>query len=105
MAFSDLLKDTITISRLTAGVGVQKTYQAVATNIKAFVQPLTAEQNSLHGMAMGKGYKCFIDPIGAQAGDKVVFGSEEFRVQGVEDYSFAPADNPHELLIMMKEDS
>lgn len=105
MAFSDLLQDTITVSRLTAGVGVQKTYTAVASNIKAFVQPLTAEQNALHGLAMGKGYKCFIDVIGAQAGDKVIFGSEEYRVQGVEDYSFAPTDKKHEMLIMIKEDN
>lgn len=105
MSFSALLKDTITVSRLTAGVGVQKTYVDVATNIKAFVQPLTAEQTALHGLAMGKGYKCFIDPIGAQAGDKVMFGNQEYRVQGVEDYSFAPSKNKHELLIMMKEDS
>jgi len=107
MAFSKLLQHEVNIYRLTSGVGVQKTYQLVAGNVKAFVQPLTAEQNALHGLAMGKGFKCFIDPIGAQAGDKVVFtaANEEYRVQGVEEYAFTQVKNPHEMLIMVQEDS
>lgn len=105
MSFTNLLKDTVTISRLTAGVGVQKTYVAYATNVKVFIQPLSAEQSSLHGLAMGKGYKMFSDVIGVAAGDKVVFGSQQFRVQGVEDYNFTPATYKHQLAVMTKEDS
>lgn len=107
MAFSKLLSQTATISRLQSGVGVQKTYQLVAGGVKCAIQPLTAEQTALHGLAMGKGYKIFTDPIGLQAGDKVIDDatSEEFRITGVETYAFTNVKIPHEMAVMVKEDS
>lgn len=105
MSFTKLLKDTVTISRLTVGVGVQKTYVAYATSVKAFVQPLGAEQSALHGHAMGKAYKMYIDVIGIEAGDKVIFGNQDYRVQGVEDFNFTVTTRKYQLAIMTKEDS
>ncbi len=105
MPFSRLLKDNVTISRLTAGTGVQKTYVTFASNIKSMVQPLGAEQSALHGLAMGKGYKMFVDVQGVEAGDKVVFGTQEFRVLGSQDYNFAGSKRKHQMLVMTKEDS
>lgn len=107
MAFSRLLKQTASISRLQSGVGVQKTYVLVAGNIKCSIQPMTAEQNALHGLAMGKGYKMFYDAVAVQAGDKVIDDAtgEEFRVQGVESYLTMGTGLPHESAVLAKEDS
>jgi hypothetical protein len=103
--FTNLLKHTVTISRLTAGVGVQKTYTIVASALPAFIQPLNAQQSSLHGHAMGKSYKIFIDPIGVEAGDKIIdiVSNEQYRVQGVEDYDFGSWK--HQMAIIVKEES
>lgn len=106
MSISRMLKHTIDISRLTAGVGVQKSYQQVDTAVPANVQPMTEEQTALHGLAMGKGWKCFVDTgVTVEAGDKIEWLTKNFRVTGVSEWQNAMSQNAHTMFIMVEEDS
>lgn len=106
MALTNMLKHTISISRLTAGAGIQKSYTVLNASVLANVQPLTEEQTALHGLAMGKGWKCFVLPTASvEAGDKIVWLAKNFRVTGVSEWQNAVSQNAHIMFIMVQEDS
>ena len=106
MAFSKLMQHEIDISRLSDSGGVKKEYIDFALGVKTFVQPLDDEATAMHGLAMGKGWKCYVDPIGIKAGDRVdwVAGGKVFTVIGVSDWGDTTQSKyPHQKVIMSEE--
>lgn len=106
MAFSKLLQHEINISRLSDSGGVKKEYLLTLSNVKTFIQPLDEETAALHGLAMGKGWKCFVDPIDIKAGDRIEWtaGGKTFTVKGVSDWgNTTQSKYPHLTVILSEE--
>lgn len=104
MAFTALLTDTLTVKRLSAGAGVQRTYTSPGA-YSAMVQPLDAEQAQYRGLVTGKSYKAFTDVNANIAGGDWVTdqNSVEYRVQGVEKRTYG--NYPHLEIILIQEEA
>lgn len=103
MPFTSLLKDTLTVKRLTATTGVKRTYQTPGA-FAAMVQPLEAEQAQLRDLALGKSFKAFMDvDANILAGDLCTDQyTIEYRVQGVEKRRYGT--KPHlEVILVLQE--
>ncbi len=100
MALTGLFTHRVTVSRAAAGLGVQKTYQAVATSVPCLIQPLDDVAQQQVGGAFGKGYKCYL-AIGSnvQEGDKLTDADNRlFFVKGSRSRNYG--NFPHlELLL------
>lgn len=80
---SYLNKDTIDISRHSY-VGGKSSYASLATNVKAYVRPLTEEQSAINDVQFGRGFFVMVlDSIDVQEGDQITFNSVVHTVQGV----------------------
>ena len=103
MAFTNLLIHTITTKRLTTSTGIKSNYTEVGP-FKCFIQPLDDQQTALHGLAMGKAFKCFTDPnLDILASDKVTDqDGVEYTVQGVKNRSYGTF--AHNEIILVNED-
>lgn len=103
MAFSDLLQDTITVSRLTADAGNTKTYQVVVASQACMLQPQDEEETVLQGLAVGKAFKCYMDvDANIKESDKVIVNSEEFRVNAIKKYNFG--SHQHLKVVLVREE-
>lgn len=95
---SRLYRQTATTQREITVSGIKKAYAAHLANFKCHVQPLEpAVSEDLVG-GFGKDWLMFCACLDIKEGDKVIVGSDEYRVSGVENFNFG--QNPHmEILI------
>jgi hypothetical protein len=101
MPFSNLLKDTLTVSRLAITTGAKRVYTSPGS-VSAMIQPLTAEQTQYQGLALGSGFKAFCDfEADIKAGDKAIDqDSREFRVQGIKKHTYGSRPHTEVILIL-----
>ena len=77
-----LRQQSITISRQSY-VGNKSSYAVLAT-VSAYVRPLTEEETTINGLQFGRAHFVMVeDATDIQEGDKVLFDSDTYVVEGV----------------------
>ncbi len=93
MGFSELLTQTVTVSRPSAAsgvVGFQVTYTDVATDVRCRISPTSARINAgIFGRTPASNHEGFVEgTTDILENDRlVVSATEKYRVDGVESYS------------------
>jgi hypothetical protein len=90
MSFTGLLNNTVTVKRPTAGAGIQRTYQQVATGVPCMVQPLSEVAEAQTGSAFGKSLRAFFDvDADVKEGDQVIEQTGmKLYVRGIKKYTY-----------------
>lgn len=87
MAIEDHYDKTVNIERLSEESGISE-YEPHLTGVKAHIQPLDeAYSEDLDG-SFGKDSMMFCDTADILEGDRVIDGSNEYRVVGIKKYKF-----------------
>lgn len=102
MLFTGLLEQTVEVKRLTVTSGTKRAYTTVGT-YPCLLQPMGAEQTVLHGLAMGRAFKCFVD-ISADIlpSDSATINGKTYKVSGIKPYNFGV--HQHYELVLDLED-
>jgi hypothetical protein len=87
MAIEDHYDKVVNIERLSEESGISE-YEAHLNGVKAHIQPLDeAYSEDLDG-SFGKDSMMFCDTADILEGDRVIDGSNEYRVVGIKKYKF-----------------
>lgn len=91
---------TISVQRLTTVTGNKKDYQAHLENIACHIQPLDSSITQDIEGGFGKDKLMFCASQDIQEGDRVIHGSNTYRVVGVEKYdNFLKRSNHMEVAL------
>ena len=102
MAIMRRLVHLCSIRRLTAGMGVKKTYTTQASGVPCLIQPLDAESAIAAGMAFGRAFRGWfmIDAIISE-GDKITdHQGRNMTVRGVRLRDYGTAANQHKDVLL-----
>jgi hypothetical protein len=88
--FAGYLPHSATISRLAVDAGANtQSYQVIADAVPCFLQPMETQESVMVGLAVGQGFRCYLDiSADIKPSDKVVIDGEEFRVNGLNNYNY-----------------
>lgn len=99
MSITGFYDKTITVKRLATTTGAKKAFSNIATDVDAHIQPLDAEFVQNTPYILGKDFQMYCGIIDLQEGDRVVEGSHEYKVVGVEKYEMDDEDDHIEAII------
>jgi hypothetical protein len=90
---SDHYDKTAAVERLATTTGNKKAFTAHLASVACLIQPLNDEVSQDMTGAFGKDFLMLSPIVDIQEGDRVIIGSEEYRVMGTEALNFG--NNPH----------
>jgi len=91
---------TVDVQRLTTVSGNKKDYQDNLTNVACHIQPLDPSITQDIEGGFGKDKLMFCDVQDIEEGDRVIHGSDTYRVVGVEKYdNFLKRSNHMEVVL------
>lgn len=85
--------DSVDIKRLAVVSGAKKTYGAHLSSVACHIQPLNDSIDQDISVGFGKNFVLFCAVLDIVEGDRVIWGSKEYRIVGME--SFTMGTNPH----------
>jgi len=99
---TDYYTKVVETQRLTDIVGTEKEeYADYLTEVNCLIQPLSDSYSEDLDGSVGKDYTMFCEVVDIQEGDKVIDGTDEYRVVGVKRYSDKSAEHHLEITIRM----
>lgn len=93
MSISLQYNETVTVKRLAPGTGNKQAYSTHIEDLPCCIQPLDPQISSDIQGGFGKDWLMFCAPGDIAEGDRIIRGSKEYRVTGVESFDFM--NQPH----------
>ena len=93
MSIASYYDKTAAVERLATVSGNKKAFSAHLASVRCHIQPLNDEVSQDMAGAFGKDFLMLSDIVDIAEGDRVIIGTDEYRVMGTEALDFG--GNPH----------